>query len=573
MKTRRMDEVKQKKKGLLRRIGCVLVVLALLATGWAFAEGAQAPQLKKDLVVLFTSDVHCGVDRSFGYVGLKAIRNQLEREGCHVLLVDNGDAMQGGPLGLLTQGEAMIELMNRMGYDIAIPGNHDFDYGMERFLSLTEAADFPFICCNFNREGQLVFPPYIMKEFDGVKLAFVGVTTPQTLYTSTPRYFQDENGNFIYGFMQGNDGADLYEAVQRAADDARSEGADYVILLGHLGHDAVAIPYTYADVLGHTTGIDAMLDGHSHDTSKVVMQNRDGREIIRQASGTQLEGIGWLRISAADGSLDTGLYTWSDPVPAPKLLGIENEMSAVVDEAQNALGEWLNTKVGVSTAEQTIYDPTASDEYGKPLLIVRVSETNLGDLVTDAFRAQSGADVAIDCAGSIRTNLPKGDITLSNLLSIYPFGNHVSMRQITGQQLLDALEWGVKDVPGGFGGFLQVSGLSYEFNPNIKSSCQMDENNMFAGVTGEYRVKNVTVGGEPLDLERTYKVAAMDYLLLNHGNGFTMFDGGKILWQSEDLDYLVVARYIRDGLNGVVGEAYENPYGQGRIVAVEESVE
>ena len=565
--------MKQKKKGLLRRIGCVLVALALLATGWAFAEGAQAPQLKKDLVVLFTSDVHCGVDRGFGYVGLKAIRNQLEREGCHVLLVDNGDAMQGGPLGLLTQGEAMIELMNRMGYDIAIPGNHDFDYGMERFLSLTEAADFPFICCNFNREGQLVFPPYIMKEFDGVKLAFVGVTTPQTLYTSTPRYFQDENGNFIYGFMQGNDGAGLYEAVQRAADDARSEGADYVILLGHLGHDAVAIPYTYADVLGHTTGIDAMLDGHSHDTSKVVMQNRDGREIIRQASGTQLEGIGWLRISAADGSLDTGLYTWSDPVPAPKLLGIENEMSAVVDEAQNALGEWLNTKVGVSTAEQTIYDPTAMDEYGKPLLIVRVSETNLGDLVTDAFRAQSGADVAIDCAGSIRTNLPKGDITLSNLLSIYPFGNHVSMRQITGQQLLDALEWGVKDVPGGFGGFLQVSGLSYEFNPNIKSSCQMDENNMFAGVTGEYRVKNVTVGGEPLDLERTYKVAAMDYLLLNHGNGFTMFDGGKILWQSEDLDYLVVARYIRDGLNGVVGEAYENPYGQGRIVAVEESVE
>ncbi|MBQ3305301.1 MAG: bifunctional metallophosphatase/5'-nucleotidase [Clostridia bacterium] len=565
--------MKQKKKGLLRRIGCVLVVLALLATGWAFAEGAQAPQLKKDLVVLFTSDVHCGVDRGFGYVGLKAIRNQLEREGCHVLLVDNGDAMQGGPLGLLTQGEAMIELMNRMGYDIAIPGNHDFDYGMERFLSLTEAADFPFICCNFNREGQLVFPPYIMKEFDGVKLAFVGVTTPQTLYTSTPRYFQDENGNFIYGFMQGNDGADLYEAVQRAADDARSEGADYVILLGHLGHDAVAIPYTYADVLGHTTGIDAMLDGHSHDTSKVVMKNRDGREIIRQASGTQLEGIGWLRISAADGSLDTGLYTWSDPVPAPKLLGIENEMSAVVDEAQNALGEWLNTKVGVSTAEQTIYDPTAMDEYGRPLLIVRVSETNLGDLVTDAFRAQSGTDVAIDCAGSIRTNLPKGDITLSNLLSIYPFGNHVSMRQITGQQLLDALEWGVKDVPGGFGGFLQVSGLSYEFNPNIKSSCQMDENNMFAGVTGEYRVKNVTVGGEPLDLERTYKVAAMDYLLLNHGNGFTMFDGGKILWQSEDLDYLVVARYIRDGLNGVVGEAYENPYGQGRIVAVEESVE
>lgn len=565
--------MKQKKNGFLCRIGCMLVVLALLAMGWAFAEAGEDTRLEKDVVVLFTSDIHCGVAQGFGYAGLEAIRNQLEREGCHVLLVDNGDALQGGPLGLLTQGDAMIEMMNRMGYDIAIPGNHDFDYGMERFLSLTEAADFPFICCNFTLEGQLVFSPYIIKEFDGVKLAFVGVTTPQTLYTSTLRYFQDESGNFIYGFMQGNDGADLYEAVQGAVDDARSEDADYVILLGHLGHDAVAIPYTYADVLGHTSGIDAMLDGHSHDTGKVVMKNRDGREIIRQASGSQLEGIGWLRISAADGSLDTGLYTWSDPVPAPKLLGIENEMSKVVDDAQNALGEWLDTKVGVSTVEQTIYDPAALDEYGKPLLIVRVSETNLGDLVTDAFRAQSGADVAIDCAGSIRTNLPKGDITISSLLSIYPFGNHVSMRQITGQQLLDALEWGVKDVPRGFGGFLQASGLSYEFNPNIKSGCRMDENNMFAGVTGEYRVKNVMVGGEPLDPGRTYKVAGVDYLLLNHGNGFTMFDGGKILWQSEDLDYMVVARYIRDGLNGIVGEAYENPYGQGRIVAVEESVE
>ena len=555
---------------MLYRIGWLLIVLALLTTGWAFAETENDAKLERDVVVLFTSDVHCGVDQGFGYVGLQAVKTQLERENCHVLLVDNGDALQGGPLGLLTQGAAMIEMMNRVGYDIAVPGNHDFDYGMKKFLSLTEAANFPFISCNFNREGELVFPPYVIREFDGVKLAFVGVTTPQTLYTSTPRYFQDESGRFIYGFMQGNDGADLYQAVQSAVDGARAEGADYVILLGHLGHDAIAIPYTYADVLGHTAGIDVMLDGHSHDTGKVAMKNRDGREVIRQACGTMLEGIGWLRISSVDGSLDTGLYTWSDPVPAPKLLGIENEMSEVVDGAQKALGEWLDTKVGVSTAEQTIYDPEALDDYGKPLLIVRVSETNLGDLVTDAFRAQSGADVAIDCAGSIRTNLPKGDITISGLLSVYPFGNHVSMKEVTGQQLLDALEWGVKDVPGGFGGFLQVSGLKYEFDPNVKSSCQADENNMFVGVTGEYRVKNVTVGGEPLNLEGTYKVAAVDYLLLNHGNGFTMFDSGKLLWQSEEQDYVVVAEYIQDGLKGVVGEEYESPYGQGRIVAVDQ---
>ena len=268
--------MRKKWSGMLLRIGCLLVMLALLSVGWGFAEG-----LEKDVVVLFTSDVHCGVDQGFGFVGLKAIKTQLEREGCHVLLVDNGDAVQGGPLGLLTQGAGMIEMMNQMGYDIAIPGNHDFAYGMERFLSLTEAATFPFVSCNFNHEGELVFPPYVIREFDGVKLAFVGVTTPQTLYTSTPRYFQDETGRFIYGFMQGGDGAELCAAVQSAVDDARAEGADYVILQGHLGYNAAAKPYTYADVLEHTTGIDAMLDGHSHDKDKVAVKNLEGREVTR----------------------------------------------------------------------------------------------------------------------------------------------------------------------------------------------------------------------------------------------------------------------------------------------------
>jgi 2',3'-cyclic-nucleotide 2'-phosphodiesterase (5'-nucleotidase family) len=465
---------------------------------------------------------------------------------------------------------AMIEMMNHMGYDIAIPGNHDFDYGMERFLSLTEAADFPFICCNFNREGKLVFSPYVIREFDGVKLAFVGATTPDVMLSSTPSFFQDENGNFIYGFMQGNDGADLYAAIQRAVDDARAEGADYVILQCHLGNDATSSPYTYADVLAHTTGIDAALDGHSHDTDKVVMKDRNGRDVVRQACGTKLEGIGWMRISAADGSIDTGLYTWNNPVPAPKLLGIQNEMSEVVDGALTSLGEWLDKKVGTSAVTLSINDPVAVTDSGRPVRIIRTAETSLGDLLTDAFRVQTGADVALVCSASIRADLPRGDITMNDLISVYPFGNRICMREVTGQQLLDALEWGAKDTPREFVGFLQVSGLTFEIHTYIESSCRTGENNGFAGVAGEYRVKNVMVGGEPLDLECTYKVAAVNYLLLNHGNGFTMFDGAKILWQSEEQDYLVVAEYIQNGLKGVVGEEYESPYGQGRIVAVDQ---
>lgn len=558
-------------KRLLCLISCMLIALAFLTMGSAFAEGEGKAQLEKDVVVLFTSDVHCGVDQGFGYVGLMAVKNQFESEGCHVLLVDNGDAIQGESVGLLTQGEAIIHMMNRLGYDIAVPGNHEFDYGVQRFLDLTETADFPYVCCNFNREGKLLFPPYIIREFDGVKLAFVGVTTPKVLFTATPSTFLDENGSLIYGFMQDNDGADLYAAVQSAVDDARAEGADYVILLGHLGNKDYVIPFTYAEVLEHTAGIDAMLDGHSHDADKVVMKNRDGKTVVRQACGTKLDGIGWMRISAADGSIDTGLYTWGNPVPAPELLGIQNEMSEVVDGTLTSLGEWLKTKVGVCTVTQTIFDPTAVDASGKPVRIVRTAETNLGDLVTDAFRVQAGTDVAIACGSGIRASLPQGDITLNDLLSVYPFNNHIAVMEITGQQLLDALEWGANAVPHEFAAFLQVSGLSFEIRTDIESSCRTDESGRFAGVGGEYRVRNVMVGNEPLVLDKTYTIAAVGYLLLDHGNGFTMFEGGKVLVQSGDTDVDTVAAYIRDELKGVVGDSYESPYGQGRIVAVEEA--
>ena len=564
--------MKRMSDGMLLRICGMLAVLAMLATGWAFAEAKDDARLKSDVVVLFTSDVHCGIDQGFGYAGLKAVKDQFEGEGCHVLLVDNGDSIQGEPIGLLTQGAAIIELMNQIGYDIAVPGNHEYDYGVERFLSLSEAASFPYVCCNFYRDGKLIFPSYVIREYDRVKLAFVGVTTPKVLFTATPSTFRNEHGSLIYGFMQDNDGADLYAAVQSAVDDARAEGADYVILLGHLGNKDYVIPFTYAEVLEHTVGIDAMLDGHSHDTDRVVMKNRDGREVIRQACGTKLEGIGWMRICAADGSIDTGLYTWNNPVPVPKLLGIQNEMSEAVDSALASLGEWLNTKVGVSAATLTIFDPTAVDNAGRPVRIVRAAETNLGDLVTDAFRVQTGADVAIACGSSIRVNLPRGDIKLNDLVSVYPFGNHISVREVTGQQLLDALEWAVQDVPHEFASFLQVSGLSFEIHTYIKSSCRTDDDNGFAGVTGEYRVKNAMVAGEPLTLDRTYTVAAVDYLLLNHGNGFTMFDGGKVILQSGEPDFVVVANYIRDDLKGVIGDAYESPYGQERIVAVEEPI-
>ena len=554
----------------------LLLALGMLCSMPVYAQETetQAEGLQQDLIVLFTSDVHCGIENGFGYVGLQAVRENLEAAGNYTLLVDDGDSIQGEPVGTMTTGATIIELMNDMKYDIAIPGNHEFDYGMDRFLELTGMAQFPYISCNFNKEGEPVFDPYVIKEFDGVKIAFVGVTTPKTLTSSTPKYFQDENGNFIYGFMQDETGEALYNAVQGAVDAARAEGADYVVVMAHLGNEAECEPWTYADVIENTTGIDAFLDGHSHDTDQVIMKNKDGEDVYRSACGTKLEGIGWLKIPAdPEESLSTGVYLWSNSVSVPKLLGITNSISAEVEEATAELNEKLEEVVAKTAVDLTIYDPTAKDDNGKPIRIVRRAETNLGDLCADAYLDQSGADIAFVNGGGIRVNIDAGDITLNEILKVHPFGNAMCVIEVTGQQVLDALEWGCHSVPGEFGGFLQVAGLTYEIHTYLESSCTEDADSMFTGVDGEYRVKNVMVGGEPLDLEKTYTLASHNYMLLNHGDGYTMFDGAPLLQDSVKLDNQVLIDYITGTLGGVVGEEYAEPYGQGRIIAVEEAPE
>ena len=550
-----------------RILGLILALLMLVGCA-ACAESAQ-PALEKDVVVLFTSDVHCGIDQGFGYAGLVAIRSSMEAAGNHVLLVDNGDSIQGEPIGTMTTGEALIELMNTVGYDIAVPGNHEFDYGMERFLELTGKASFPYISANFNKNGELVFAPYVIKEFDGVKIAFVGVTTPKTITSSTPKYFQDEEGNFIYGFMQDETGEKLYAAVQSAVDVARAEGAAYVVVLGHLGNEDSCSPWTYADVIANTTGIDALLDGHSHDTDQVEMLNKDGETVLRSACGTKMAGVGCLRIGK-DGKLSTDLFLWNNSVAAPELLGIRNDVYTAVKTAQDALKEKLSEVVARTAVELTINDPVATKDDGSPIRIVRRAETNLGDLCADAYRDQSGAQIAFVNGGGVRVSIKEGDITLNDILKVHPFGNAMCVIEATGAQILDALEWGARAVPSENGGFLQVSGLTYEIHTYIESSAKADENTMFAGVEGEYRVKNVMVGGEPLDPEKTYTLASHNYMLKNGGDGYSMFKGCKLLQDEVMLDNQVLINYITGTLEGVVGEQYAEPYGEGRIVAVEE---
>ncbi len=574
-------------KRSLRTLICAVLAAALLlpavvygaaasgsSTGEpaAAAEDSQAQdenEDKKDIMILYTSDIHCGIDEGFGYAGLEQILKYEQEKGYEVILVDDGDNIQGDPLGLLTKGDALIDLMNKMGYSVAIPGNHEFDYGVDNFLSLAEKAQFKYISCNFQYKGENVFDPYVIREIGGRKIGFVGVTTPTTITASKPTLFEDENGEFVYSFLQDETGEGVYNAVQSAADNARKEGAEYVIVLGHLGNEEQCRPWTYADVISHTNGIDAFLDGHSHDTDQVIMKNKDGKEVPRSACGTKMQHIGWCRIPA-EGEVTAGIYSWTLDDSAPEVLGIENEMSTAVKEARGSISKLLEGKIAVSEQEMTIYDPVAVDpEWGK-VRMIRRAETNLGDLCTDAYRFMTEADIALLGGGGIRVSIPAGDVTMKNMYEVFPFGNEVCVVRATGQQILDALEWGAAAVPGENGGFMQVSGLSYEIHTYIDSTCTKDVNGMFTGVAGERRVRNVKVNGTPIDPDALYNVAGNDYWLLNGGDGQTAFNGAERVDAGGMLDVQVLVDYLTRELDGVIGKEYSDPTGQGRIVIVEE---
>lgn len=547
----------------MKKLFALALALVMLLGICAFGE-ETAPALTKDLVILFTSDVHCGFTQGWTYAGLYGIKQQLALNN-HVALVDDGDSIQGEAVGALTKGEVDIELMNALGYDVATLGNHEFDYGMDRMFELTrEMAEYPYVSCNFTYQGELVFDPYVIKEYDGVKVAFVGICTPQTFTTSTPTFFMDEEGNYVYGFCEDKTGDALADAVQTAVDAARVEGAQYVVAIAHLGIDEASQPWTSNEVIAKTTGIDVLLDGHSHSLLEMdELLNADGETVIRSACGTKMADIGWCRI-AVDGTITSGLYTWKyDQTPA-ELFGYENEFTAIMNAATAAADAKLAEVVAHTDVDLIINDPETGAR------VIRNNETNLGDLVADAYRDATGADVALVNGGGIRATIKAGDITLNNIKSCHPFGNALCMVEANGQQILDALEWTSRAVPGENGGFLQVSGLTYEIHTYIESSCTSDDKGNFTGVTGEYRVKNVMFNGEPLDPEKTYTVASHNYLLKSGGDGTNTFMGDTVLLDEIKYDYETVIDYIVDTLGGTVGEEYADVWGEGRIVIVTE---
>ena len=538
------------KKKLLTLLLVLCVVLSVPTAALAANEG--------DIVVLFTNDVHCAADENIGYAGLAAYAADMEAEvgADNVTLVDAGDAVQGAALGTLSEGEYIIDIMNEVGYDIMVPGNHEFDYGMARMMELMDRLDATVLSSNFMdlTTSETVYEPYTLIDYGTIQVAYVGISTPESFTKSTPKYFQDEAGNYIYSFCEGNDGADLYEAVQTAVDDASADGADVIVAVGHCGVGTEIAPWQSTDIIANTTGIDVFIDGHSHSViAGETYQNENGEDVILTSSGTGLENIGKVTITAG-GSVSTELisdYTEKDETVDAFVKNIQAENEAM-----------LKTVVASTDVPLIVNDPDTGNR------LIRSQETNLGDLCADAYRKLLGADVAVVNGGGIRADIPAGDITYNDIISVHPFGNSACVIEATGQEILDLLEMMARSTPEECGGFEQVSGMSYEIHTYIPSSVQTDDKDVFQGVTGEYRVKNVMIGGEPIDLDKTYTLASHNYLIKNGGDGYAEFMDNKLLQDEVMIDNQVLITYIVQELGGVVGSEYAALYGQGRIKLV-----
>ena len=506
-----------------------------------------------DAVILHTNDVHCGVAKNIHIAAVTQYKHDLQKENPEVILVDAGDAVQGEPLGSLSRGAALIRIMNRADYDFAIPGNHEYDFGMDRFLELASQLKCGYYSCNFidKRTNQPVFKTHKIVTLDGKRIALIGVTTPETIVSSSPKEFQDENGKFVYSFLEDEDGSKLYEGIQKMVDEARAEGAQYVMLVAHLGTTGAVPVWSSGAVAAHTSGIDVIIDGHSHEQYTRVDKNKDGKDVLVEQTGTKLASVGKITIHD-DGTITGELVKG--------LTAVDADVKRLVDEELAQVERQLAKPVGTTTVDLVT---DVDGEYR-----VRSGETNLGDFVADAFRASVHADVALVNGGGFREPISTGKVTYKTLAALFPFTNNLVVRSVTGQQLLDALEMGAAKYPEESGGFFHVSGLTYTIDARVPSSVVQNEQGGFVRVDGAYRVKDVMVGGVPLDLTEDYTVVSNSYIMRNGGNGMTMFDGTPLLRDTAFSDIDAIADYVKEQ-GGVVGKGYENPAGAGRITILE----
>ena len=499
-----------------------------------------------DIVILYENDVHCTVE---GYSKLSAMKKELQETHSYVGVVSGGDFIQGNSLGVISKGEYIVNLMNLVGYDAVTLGNHEFDYKLDRLNVLVDMMDTKPVCCNFQKTGEdtTCYEPYSIVSYGDVDIAYIGITTPSTISSSAPAQFKDENGNYIYTFHS----TDLYDVVQENIESAQADGADYIIALSHIGYAEDELYGELEDVeslIRNTSGFDVVLDAHSHSVIESrTITDKDGNEVLLSSTGTKFEYIGKLTISEENFETElikTENYKSTDPV-----------VDAYIDEIYAEYSMLGERKVAFSEV-----DLITKDKDGNRL--VRNNETNLGDLCSEAFRNAVDADIGYINGGSLRADIPAGDVTFNNLLNVLPFNNTIVLAEISGQTIKDMLEMTMMYYPGEGGAFPHLSGLTFSFNTSIPSSVVLDEYEDFAGVTGQYKVYKIKVYNkdngtyEPLELDKTYTIAASNYYLLEYGSGLKMLENTKVIQKDGMLDVEALELYIDDKLGGTVGQDY-----------------
>jgi len=511
------------------RLLCLLAVLFVV--GFAKSDkGTQLPQ--SPVVILFENDVHCAVE---GYAKMAALKAEEQVHTPYVTVVSSGDFVQGDVIGSVTEGESIVGIMNRVGYDFVAPGNHEFDFGMERLQEIARDLQAEELCANFtsNKTQEPVFKPYIIVDYGGCKIAFIGLITPSTATSVIPKTFQDGEGNVAYGFNSAN----LFTCAQQWIDKSRRDGADYVIVLSHLGDIKEGDYPTSVEFIGNTIGVDVVLDGHSHSViPDSLVLDKEGKQVLLASTGTRFEFVGKLELSVE------GKFT-SELLPAETLKD-DLEIAAFVNELKEGVLAAGDRIVGY--LEEDLFALDSNDNW-----LVRDRQMPIGTFCADAFREVLGTDIAMINGGGIRNNLYAGDVSYNDLLSVFPFGNNACTVSLTGAQLVDILEASVRSLPLPSGSFMQVSGVRYNCDASVASPVEFDDSGLFVGVrpgaprrVSDVQVLDKTSGNYlPVELSRTYTLGGIDYNLANLGSD-GMFRYTTLLHSNQGLDVDVLAQFL-----------------------------
>ena len=526
-----------------------------------------------DIVILHTNDVHCGVQDSIGYDGLMLYKKQLLQKHNNVILVDAGDHIQGGTIGQITSGEAIIDIMNELEYDVVTLGNHEFDYGIEQLETIKNSLTCGYISSNYcyKKNKESIYPPYKIIEKGGKKIGFIGVATPETLTKSYLITLLDDKGELIYDFLTENHNQELYERVQHHIDELQEQKVDYIIILAHMGKGGDSLEEdTSIELLKNLKNVNALIDGHTHLIYSEKTPDKNNNNVILVQTGTKLTNIGVLTIhengTLSHENIDEVPY---DPTLAEQTLNVtrsskiryvDKDMSEFINDIYDSFSDKLNEVIGKSDFLINVYK-NATESTDSHTQLSRIGENALCNLVADSMRELGEGDITILNAGTVRADINKGNITYQNVLNVLPYSDDIIVKEITGQTILEALEFGVRNFPEQNARFPQVSHITYKLDTSINSSVVVDENKVFKKLGGENRVYDIKINGEKLDLKKKYTISSR-YFILNGGDGYSMFANCETIKTSLGVDNEVLLHYIRNNSNGTIPIKYKAAEGR-----------